>query len=246
VRAAARSAGTDGALGAVARALAARDLRPLLRAVPPGGLVVDVGAGAGLRAAVLAGRGLRVLAVEPDAAEAARAEGALAGRHGAVVARVPLEGVGAAEVGEGGAHGALLWHVAEHLDDPWEGLRAVRGLLRPGGLLLAAVPNPCGGEARLLRGRWGGWEPARHRWHLDAAALGRMAVGAGFDAVRVRAHGGWLPALGLAASLVPRADPQRATSPAAGVVLAAALTPAAGVLAALGGAPQLVLTARAR
>jgi len=48
-------------------------------------------------------------------------------------------------------------HVLEHLNRPGELLAEAYRVLRPGGLLLAATPNPGGIAARLLKGRWSGW-----------------------------------------------------------------------------------------
>ncbi len=237
--AAATALGPRGALGVIARRRAAAELRRLLPGVGPGMLVMDVGAGAGLRADALLALGARVLALEPDPIEAMRASAALRGR--AVV-----RPVGLAELTPGAvrADAVLCWHVLEHLPDLDLALTAMRDALRPGGTLVLAVPNAGGAEARLLGHRWHGWEPARHRWHLTRRALRNVVTAAGLTEVRVTSAGGWLPAMSLAASLAPGLDPQLARSPVPGLALATALSPVAGLTRLLGVGPQLVAVAR--
>ena len=199
---------------------------------------MDVGAGTGARAAAAAAGGYAVTAIEPDPAEAARARERLGSER--VLERPLGEEAPGAE-----ADAALAWHVLEHLDDLDAGLAAIRALLRPGGALVAAVPNAGGLEARLLGPRWHGWEPARHRWHLDAPALARVLGDAGFAEIGVESSGGWRYPSSLAFSLAPGLDPQvRPERAAAGRALALALVPVAAATAALGSGPQLVAAAR--
>jgi SAM-dependent methyltransferase len=201
---------------------------------------VDVGAGTGARAAAAAAGGYAVTAIEPDPAEAARARARLGAER--VLERPLGAGAPGAE-----RDAALAWHVLEHLEDLDAALAAIREMLRPGGALVAAVPNAGGLEARRLGSRWHGWEPARHRWHLDAPALARVLGGAGFARVAVEARGGWRYPSSLAFSLAPGLDPQvRPGRAAAGRALALALVPAAAATAALGAGSQLVAVAARR
>ncbi|MDX6646082.1 MAG: hypothetical protein QOK40_1809 [Miltoncostaeaceae bacterium] len=230
-----------GLAGALARRLLAAELRPLLVRRPPPADLIDLGAGAGARAAAAAAAGYRVVAVEPDPAEAARARNAL----GAAVRVV------AAELGDAGAAGlapvdaVLAWHVLEHVPDIDRTLADAIAILRPGGVLVAAVPNPGGAEARAFGGRWHGWEPARHRWHLTRGALARALAAAGFEAVEASARGGWRYPASLAFSIAPGLDPQvRPERFRAGRALAAGMIPAAALARGIGLGPQLVASAR--
>ncbi len=228
-----------GLAGRVVLWAAAAQLRPLEQAIAPPAVLVDVGSGAGVRAAAAAHAGYAVTAVEPDPVEAAAARARL-GPDRVVEAR--LDGMPGAA---GEADAVLAWHVLEHLDDLDAGLHGVRRLLRPGGVMVAAVPNPDALEARLMGDRWHGWEPARHRWHLGARALGAILGAAGFASVSVRPRGGWGYPSSLAFSLAPALDPQvHPRRAVAGRAWVAALVPAAAAAAAGGRGAQLVAVAR--
>jgi len=226
-----------------ARALIGVEVRRLRAAVPPGDTVLDIGAGAGLGARALARHGVRVIAVEPDPAEAARLRAWAPAGVTVRVGGVP-EALGHRE-----ADGALMWHVLEHVADPAEALRAVAAALRPGAPLLVAVPNPVGVEARLFGGRWHGWEPARHRWHIAPGVLHDLMREAGFAHVDVAVRGGWVHPASLAFSLLPALDGQVAGSGsgrrALGLLWTLALAPLALGARVGGGGAQVVGWGRA-
>jgi SAM-dependent methyltransferase len=235
--------------GGAAQRLAARivgaGMAPLAARVSPGGLVIDVGAGSGLRARALAGRGFHVVAVEPDPVEEARARTLVADLPSGTVevVRADVDEVGAVMRGRT-ADAAVMWHVLEHLPSMDTGLARVRDVLSPGGVIAVAVPNRASAEARVFGARWHGWEPARHRWHLDRDALSRVLEAAGFALDSVETRGGWGYPSALAYSLAPALDPQVNPGRAlAGRALAAALVPVAATLRLSGHGGQLLALA---
>lgn len=240
-----RAAVGTGIVDVLARRMVAVQVRPLTRAVAPGGRIADLGAGAGARTRALAAVGLEVTAVEPDSAEAARLRAAA--RPGVVVVEAPLEQWLSSRA-PGELDGVLMWHVLEHLADPVAALTAARTATRPGGALLMAVPNPSCWESALFGSRWHGWDPERHRWHIPGPALGGMLVDAGWAPLEVTARGGWGYPTGIAYSLAPGLDPQRAGGLRArlGLMLAAACLPAAAMARMAGRGGQLVAVAHAR
>lgn len=233
----------------LASRIVAAGLRHLMRRLPNHALVVDIGAGSGLRARVLAERGLNVVAIEPDAVEEMRAH--------AMMSSLPLDAQRRVQVVRAGvddlpevmagrtAHAAVMWHVLEHLDDMDAGLRTVGTVLMPGGLLGVAVPNRRSAEARAFGPRWHGWEPSRHRWHLDEESL-RLVLGAsGFSVAEIGTRGGWGYPSGMAYSLAPGLDPQ--VHPRRGLMgraLAALMVPLAAAARGAGAGAQLVTIAR--
>jgi 2-polyprenyl-3-methyl-5-hydroxy-6-metoxy-1,4-benzoquinol methylase len=78
-----------------------------------------------------------------------------------------------------------LWHVLEHDGDPVSSLRRIAEWLRPGGLLIAEVPNASGMIARLCGSSWLGWDLPRHLVHFAPSTLRQAAERAGWTDVRV-------------------------------------------------------------
>ena len=109
----------------------------LLARVPPGVEVLDVGCATGSFAVALSRKGCRVTGIEvnPEAAEVARTR--CAEVHVGDVARVL-----ASDAFTGRRFEVVVAaDVLEHLVDPAAVLRAVCGILRPGGIVLASLPN---------------------------------------------------------------------------------------------------------
>ena len=55
-----------------------------------------------------------------------------------------------------------LWHVIEHLPDPWSVLDIISKKLHPGGVLVIAAPNPAALQFRLLSRYWPHVDAPRH------------------------------------------------------------------------------------
>jgi 2-polyprenyl-3-methyl-5-hydroxy-6-metoxy-1,4-benzoquinol methylase len=140
--------------GAYLHRYGAMDASPredLASRVPAGaGAVLDVGCSRGATAAALRARGVAWIAgIEPDPEDAAAAAEAY---DEVLCAR--LESVAADFAGRFDA--VLFGDVLEHLEDPSEALVRVRPWLKPGGAIVASVPN-LGHWAvvdDLLRGRF--------------------------------------------------------------------------------------------
>jgi 2-polyprenyl-3-methyl-5-hydroxy-6-metoxy-1,4-benzoquinol methylase len=74
-----------------------------------------------------------------------------------------------------------LWHVFEHLRDPWRLLAAAAARLAPGGLLLIATPNPNSWQFRLFGPRWTHVDAPRHVHLIPAELLRRRAEALGLE-----------------------------------------------------------------
>lgn len=113
--------------------------------VGPDRRVLDVGCGIGSTAALLAANGCTVVGVEFDPAAAAQAS---AHCERVVVCDLDTADLGA-EVGDDRFDVVLTADVLEHLRDPARVLSAAAGLLRPGGRVVASIPNVAHGSVRL-------------------------------------------------------------------------------------------------
>jgi SAM-dependent methyltransferase len=141
----------------------------------PTGRIVEVGAGAGLFALLAkeAGYDYAGIEMDPDCCRYLR---------GTV-------GVEAIESGEPEralrelppSDAVVMWHALEHLPDPWACLRAAAENLRPGGVLVAAVPNPDAFQFKLMKARWPHVDAPRHLFLIPAQLLERDAADAGLE-----------------------------------------------------------------
>jgi 2-polyprenyl-3-methyl-5-hydroxy-6-metoxy-1,4-benzoquinol methylase len=148
---------------------------PLLTEHQP---VLDFGCGRGELVEVLAGKGIAITGVDPDAGMVAEAHG-----HGRAVTlgdgiehlrRMPANDLGA----------VISVHVVEHLELPTlvELLELAAARLRPGGVFVAETPNPMSlivlGNSYIL-------DPT-HVWPLHPSLMTFLAERAGFRDVELR------------------------------------------------------------
>lgn len=122
----------------------------VLEHTPACGLVLEGGVSSGYFARVLTAAGCTVDGVEldPDAAAVASS----------VCRRVVVGDLGAVAPSDldGPYDTLVLGDTLEHLVDPAATLTRLSGALRPGGAVVASIPNvaEAGNRLRLLRGRW--------------------------------------------------------------------------------------------
>jgi 2-polyprenyl-3-methyl-5-hydroxy-6-metoxy-1,4-benzoquinol methylase len=149
-------------------------------AVEPGS-VLDIGCGHGDLGAALLARGWRVTGLDPSAqaVEHARARG--------IDARVGT--IGELDADAGGFDAVTMLHSLEHVVAPVDDLRRARETLRPGGILVAVMPNYGCWQRRRMGSRWFHLDLPRHRTHFTREALRRAAENAGFEDVQVRDAG---------------------------------------------------------
>lgn len=78
----------------------------------------------------------------------------------------------------------IFWHTLEHFAEPFGMLKKAGELLKPGGLLVVAVPNSESLQAELTGPDWFHLDVPRHYWHFGAGSLRAALENAGFDVVQ--------------------------------------------------------------
>ena len=143
------------------------------------GSVLDVGCGRGDFPLLMASRGWDATGIELDERIEKR-EGGTKGLH---LRFGRLEDV---RFPEAGFDAVTMWHVFEHMRDPAWVMRECRRILKPGGLLMLAVPNTRSLQARLTGRRWFHLDPPYHFYHYTIENINRLMEEAGFEVLSVK------------------------------------------------------------
>lgn len=141
-----------------------------------GARLLEIGCAYGLFLDAARGRGYDVIGVELSqaAAEHARAELGLT-VHSSQLADAPLDTP---------FDVICAWDTIEHVPDPVEFWRAVRGLVADDGVVLFSTPYFSSLPSRLLRERWWTLKPTEHIWHLTPRTHRTVAAEAGMTVTR--------------------------------------------------------------
>lgn len=78
-----------------------------------------------------------------------------------------------------------LWHVIEHLPDPWSTLGLMVQRLRPGGVLVIAAPNPDAFQFKVMGRYWTHLDAPRHLELIPSATLSEHVEGLGLKPLLV-------------------------------------------------------------
>ncbi|MEM9835494.1 MAG: class I SAM-dependent methyltransferase [Bacteroidota bacterium] len=74
-----------------------------------------------------------------------------------------------------------LWHVLEHLYEPYDYLKRFHEILKDDGVLLVAVPNFSSSDAQHYGPYWAAYDVPRHLWHFSPDTMEKMMANAGFQ-----------------------------------------------------------------
>ncbi|TAM52327.1 MAG: class I SAM-dependent methyltransferase [Acidobacteria bacterium] len=153
------------------------------RVSPPGDLL-EIGAGAGFFLKAAERAGWRVAGTEILEA----AIGFAGSRLGLEIRQEAAEQLGAPD---DSADVVAMFEVIEHLLDPRVVLERLRGVLRPGGLLVLSTPNFNSLSRIALGDGWAVLSPAEHVYYFTKGSLRQVLTRAGFSDVEfIRRHGG--------------------------------------------------------
>jgi 2-polyprenyl-3-methyl-5-hydroxy-6-metoxy-1,4-benzoquinol methylase len=159
---------------ALAAAVAAEAPRVALlaRHVEPGH-IVEIGPSQGVFAAAVSAAGYDVVGLEMDPACCRHLEEVVGVR--AINTDAPAAVLPELQP----SRAAVMWHVLEHLPNPWELLRAVAANLERGGVLALATPNPQSLQMRVFGSRWVHLDAPRHVTLVPLSALEEELAGLG-------------------------------------------------------------------
>jgi 2-polyprenyl-3-methyl-5-hydroxy-6-metoxy-1,4-benzoquinol methylase len=78
-----------------------------------------------------------------------------------------------------------MWHVLEHVYHLRNQLQTIKGLIKPGGLFVIALPNYKSFDGAHYREAWAGYDVPRHLYHFEEKTVARLLNDFGFDLVAV-------------------------------------------------------------
>lgn len=154
------------------RVVGARHIRFIAKQIPPGARVLDIGCGRGVLLGPLAELGFEAHGVELS-------EDATRGIDSRAIVRIAPT-LAEARYDSEQFDMIVLWHVLEHLADPFETLAECHRLLKVGGRVLVALPNFSSIQARWAGADWFHLDAPRHLFHFSLDGLRRMLTRAGF------------------------------------------------------------------
>jgi SAM-dependent methyltransferase len=137
-----------------------------LDAIAPAGRVLDVGAGDGTLLDALRRAGRDAIGLE------------------LVSTREDIRAADITELDERDLAAIVFWHSLEHLPRPAMALASATEKLKPGGVLVIAVPNSDSIQAHAFGDRWLALDLPRHLVHLPAKTLLRRLGELGLETTR--------------------------------------------------------------
>ena len=160
--------GLDRSLSLIHRAR----IRRIERLFGPPGSVLDIGCGPGWFLNSMRQRGWTTRGTERSDSAARQAREVL----GLDVRAEEIDDL----VSQGASFDAVvLWHVAEHLQDPGAAIRDIAQLLRQGGIAMIGVPNFASLEAKIAGAGWFHLDVPRHLYHFTPSTLKALVEEAG-------------------------------------------------------------------
>jgi cyclopropane fatty-acyl-phospholipid synthase-like methyltransferase len=160
------------------RAVSKRRLHTLSSMLPQGGRILDVGSAMGLFCdeAMKMGFAAEGVEISEYARNYAVHELKIKCHAGLADAQGPYDAI-------------TLWFTIEHTDNPGIWLKKINGLLKAGGVLALAVPNPGGAFARFNPSEYYKKRPEEHFFEPSRKGLKVMLVKSGFRLEKIEYFG---------------------------------------------------------
>ncbi len=156
-----------------------RFIMTALSGSPNGQRLLDIGCGSGTLIGLLKKRGLSVLGI--DTSEEASQLAAHESDVRVIVGRLDQAGFGISSFDI-----VTMFHVIEHVTNPREVLGEVQRILKPGGILIAQVPNIDSWQFRWFGAKWYGLDVPRHVVDYSQQSIVKLLEDTGFSVRRIR------------------------------------------------------------
>jgi 2-polyprenyl-3-methyl-5-hydroxy-6-metoxy-1,4-benzoquinol methylase len=151
--------------------------RALIEGLSPMGTLLDIGCGTGTFAGNMQRAGWLVSAVEPDREAASRAS---------MQHNIKVYSEAWLEKCTETFQVVTMWHVLEHVHALKQRFAELGRLLKPGGILVIAVPNPYSQDAKHYGALWAARDVPRHLYHFPPAMLRKRVEAEGFEVVATK------------------------------------------------------------
>ena len=153
----------------------------VVRLLPEGGAVLDLGCGTGGFLSTLKGPSWKLYGLEMSEAAAEKA-------RTCSNAQVFVSDILDAPFAPQSFDLITCFNVFEHLHEPKEVLLRLYNWLKPGGIFYALLPNIDSAGARIFGSYWYALELPRHLYHYSPASFRRIANSAGLREVSLTTH----------------------------------------------------------
>lgn len=159
-----------------------REVSALLRDVPHGARVLEIGCGTGELLLKLRSHGAAVTGIEPNAAAAQLARD----QHGLDVRTGILDTV---TLDPASFDLILMRYALEHVHSPSGTLKQIAALLTPSGCAVFWVPNLASWDARLFGSYWRGLDAPRHLYLFSPTTIQRLLAESGLHLASIAYSG---------------------------------------------------------
>ncbi len=142
----------------------------------PVGNVLDIGCGVGDFLHTAESHGWSCTGVEPSENAMAIAKKRMKGN---IIPSADLD-----NIPDGYFDLITMWHVLEHIDDLKHEVALLQRLIRPGGVVVVALPNYKSYDAQHYKHFWAGYDVPRHLSHFNRIVLTNMFKSNGLQLLR--------------------------------------------------------------
>lgn len=141
---------------------------------PSQGMLLDIGTGTGDFAKEAQKGGWIVTGIEPSHKARATA-------HAKGISFVES----LASVKDNTYDAVTMWHVLEHVPDVEKEIKELKRILKPGGVLVVAVPNFKSFDAEYYGVFWAAYDVPRHLWHFSKTAVKKLFAAQGMELIKI-------------------------------------------------------------